>query len=127
MRVAAQNACKRVRWPQLPVMKTTLSTPSKSDLTSTRVLAALLERLERSATAVDAQQYQSVVRRLADALEQLDSGAGRDAILGEFPAASQLYENLQYQYAGLCRSPLDAALAAEKLARESIARASAPV
>lgn len=108
------------------VMKTTLSTPSKSDLTSTRVLAALLERLERSATAVDAQQYQSVVRRLADALVQLESGAARDAILGEFPAASQLYENLQYAYAGLCRSPLDAALAAEKLARESIARASAP-
>ena len=106
-------------------MKTTHPTHSQADLTSTRVLAALVERLERSATAVDAQQYQSIVRRLADALEQLESGAERDAVLAEFPAASQLYENLQYQYAGLCRSPLDAALAAEKLALASIMRASA--
>ncbi len=106
-------------------MKITHLTPSKADLTSTRVLAALLERLERSAAAVDAQQYQSVVRRLVDALEQLESSAERDAILAKFPAASEIYENLQYQHAGLCRSPLDAALAAEQLARESIARASA--
>lgn len=105
-------------------MKTTHLTPSKADMTSTHVLAALLERLERSVATVDAQQYQSVVRRLADALEQLDSSAERDAMLAKFPAASELYENLQYQHAGLCRSPLDAALAAEQLARESIVRAS---
>ncbi len=106
-------------------MKTTHPTLAKADLTSTRVLATLLERLERSATAVDAQQYQWVVRRLGDALQQLESGTKRDAMLAQFPAASELYENLQYQHAGLCRSPLDAALAAEQLARESIARASA--
>lgn len=114
-----------MRCPQLQTMKTTYPIPTKADLTSTRVLAALLERLERSATAVDAQQYQSVVRRLADALEQLDSSPERDALLSQFPAASELYENLQYQHAGLCRTPLDAALGAEKLAWQSIAKASA--
>jgi hypothetical protein len=104
-------------------MKTIHPTPSRADPTSTRVLAALLERLERSPTAVDAQQYRSVVRHLADALEHYDAGDGLDALLAEFPAASQLYENLQYEHAGLCRSSLDAALAAEMQARQWIARA----
>lgn len=107
-------------------MKTIHPTHSKSDVTSTRVLAALLERFEHSASPVDARQYQSVVRRLADALGRLDTQAERDAVLSEFPAASQLYENLQYQHAGLCRSPLDAALAAEQMARDAIARARMP-
>jgi len=104
-------------------MKTTHPTPSRADPTSTRVLAALLERLERSTAEVDAQQYRSVVRRLADALAQAEPGAALDAVLAAFPAASQLYENLQYEHAGLCRSPLDPALAAEMQAREWISRA----
>ncbi|MCW5628198.1 MAG: hypothetical protein KIT47_05010 [Rhodoferax sp.] len=106
-------------------MKTTHPTPSRADPTSTRVLAALLERLERSSTAVDAQQYRSVVRRLADTLGQAEPGAALDAVLAEFPAASQLYENLQYEHAGLCRSPLDPALAAEMQARQWISQAQA--
>jgi hypothetical protein len=106
-------------------MKTLHPTPSRADLTSTRVLAALLERLERSATPVDAQQYQSVARRLADALGRYVPGDGMDALLAEFPAASQLYENLQYDHAGLCRSPLEPALAAEMQARQWITRAAA--
>jgi len=106
-------------------MKTTHPTPSRVDLTCTRVLAALLERLDRSTVVVDAQQYQSVVRRLADALEQAEPGADMDAVLTQFPAASDLYENLHYIQAGLCRSPLDPALAAEMQAREWITRAQA--
>lgn len=106
-------------------MKITHPTPSRADPTSTRVLAALLERLERSNTPVDAWQYQSVVRRLADALRRYESGAMLDALLAEFPAASELYENLQYEHAGLCRSPLDPALAAEMQARQWITRAGA--
>lgn len=106
-------------------MKTTLPTPSRADLTSTRVLAALLERLECSATSVDAQQYRSVVRRLADALGDTEPGAPLEALLAEFPAASQLYENQQYAHAGLCRSQLDPALEAEMQARQWITRARA--
>jgi len=118
-------ACNRTPWPQMQVMKTTFPNPSRADLTSTRVLAALLERLDRSACAVDAQQYRSVVHRLSDALDQMESGAALDALLAEFPDASQLYENRRYQHAGLCRSPLDPALAAEVLARQWIDRARA--
>lgn len=88
-------------------------------------MAALLERLEHSTTAVDAHQYQSVVHRLSDALDQLASGAESDGLLTEFSAASELYENLRYQHAGLCRSPLDSALAAERQARQWIDRARA--
>jgi hypothetical protein len=106
-------------------MKTTHPTPSRADPTSTRVLAALLERLDRSRSSVDPRQYQAVVRRLADALGRCEPGATLDALLAEFPAASQLYENLRYEHAGLCRSPLDAALAAEIQARQWITRAGA--
>jgi len=107
-------------------MKTTHPTLFRADPTSTRVLAALLERLERSKVPVDAQQYQSVVRRLSDTLDQCEPGAALDALLSEFPAASQLYENMQYEHAGLCRSPLDPALAAELQARIWLERARAP-
>lgn len=106
-------------------MKTIHPTPSRADPTSTRVLAALLERLENSRSAVDAQQYRSVVRRLSDVLAQAEPGPRLDAVLAEFPAASQLYENLHYTHAGLCRSPLDPALAAEVTARQWITRARA--
>jgi hypothetical protein len=34
-----------------------------------------------------------------------------------------VYENLNYQHAGLCRSSLDVSLAAEVSARDAIARA----
>lgn len=103
------------------------SNPSRytTDLTSTRVLAALLERLDGSASAVDARQYESVARRLADALDNAEPGKALDGVLAGFPAAAELYENLHYQHAGLCRSPLDPALAAELQARQVIARASA--
>lgn len=106
-------------------MKTTHPTLSTADLTSTRVLAALLERLDRSA-AVDALQFQVVVRRLSEALGQMEPGAALDAVLAEFPAASQVYENAHYQHAGLCRSALDPALAAELQARQWIDRARLP-
>lgn len=102
---------------------TTRPTSTQPDLTVTRVLAALLERLEHSQAAVDAQQYRSVVLRLGEALALSDQSAGLDAVLEEFPAARELYENLNYQHAGLCRSALDVALSAELTARQWIAQA----
>jgi DNA-directed RNA polymerase specialized sigma24 family protein len=45
------------------------------------------------------------------------------ALLDTHPAAAELYENVNYQYAGLCRSALDASLAAEQLAKEALNRA----
>jgi 2-methylisocitrate lyase-like PEP mutase family enzyme len=92
-------------------------------LTVVATLAQLLQRLEVSRVPVDPQQYRSVAQRLADALKAVPSDTALDAILGVYPAAAELYENLQYQHAGLCRAPLEASLNSELQARDAIDRA----
>ena len=85
-------------------------------------LAQLLERLEVSVSTSGADQYQSVVRHLSDELRRLAGDTALTAVLGMFPAASELYENLQYEQAGLCRSPLELSLNSELQARATIDR-----
>ena len=93
------------------------------DLTPNLVLLAqLLQRLDQSREAVDGAQYRVVAQRLASAMEQADHESVQ-ALLALSPSAAELYENMQYAHAGLCRSPLDAALAAEAAARRAIAAA----
>lgn len=96
-----------------------------SKLANLRALLALagqLERLERGISALAADQYRELVQRLGRALDaELPAGA-LEAVLGLHPATAELYENLQYAHAGLCRSPLDAAVRAETAAREALAR-----
>jgi hypothetical protein len=105
-------------------METTPSTTqSPASLTVATLLAQLLERLDRSAAPVGAEQYRSVVRHLAEEFETLRSDSGLDRLLDAFPSAAELYENLNYGYAGLCRSPLQRALDAELQARQLIERA----
>jgi 2-methylisocitrate lyase-like PEP mutase family enzyme len=84
------------------------------------MLARMLERLDRSAVAVDPQQYRGVVEALREVLRTVPHDAGLEAVLEAAPATAELYENLQYEYAGLCRSPLEAALNAELAARTVI-------
>ena len=84
------------------------------------VLAALMERLDASSRAVNADQYLLVARRLGQALARAESGDALNALLDSHLSAAEAYENLQYQHAGLCRSPQDAALAAELAARKAI-------
>jgi hypothetical protein len=84
------------------------------------LLARVLERLERSAEPVDAEQYRSVVNHLASELSVTQNDAGLEAVLQACPAAAELYENLNYQHAGLCRTSLDIAMAAEEAARAAI-------
>jgi hypothetical protein len=98
---------------------------SQTPLTDAVLMAQLLERMERGRHP-DADQYRMVVRRLADELGRVQDVAALDALLEAHPAAAQLYENLNYQHAGLCRSLLDASLAAEMSARVAIARAKQP-
>jgi hypothetical protein len=104
-------------------MNATKPQPSKTSLTVTHVLAELLERLEHSAEPVGAEQYRSVVLHLINEFDDVEQGTALRAILDTHPAAAELYENVNYQYAGLCRSALDASLASEKQATEAIARA----
>ena len=84
------------------------------------MLARMLERLDRSEVAVDPLQYRGVVEHLADALRSAPHDAALEAVLEASPATAELYENLQYQHAGLCRSPLEAGLNAELAARAAI-------
>ena len=93
-------------------------------LTVARVLTGLLEHLERSRVAVDAAQYRLVAQRLADELSTLQPDAMMDAWLRGHPIAAESYENGAYEHAGLCRQPLDAALAAELQAKALIERVS---
>ena len=93
--------------------------------TDAALMAQLLERLERGGHP-DADQYRMVVRRLADELGRVQDADALDALLQAHPAAAELYENLNYQHAGLCRSLLDASLSSERRAREAIARAMRP-
>ena len=86
-------------------------------------LARLLEQLERTPGAIHPEQYRSVVSHLQRELESVDHDDTFRKLMDVFPAASQLYENLQYERAGLCRSPLDASLKAENAARAVLERA----
>jgi len=104
-------------------MNATQTHPLKTDLTVTHVLAELLECLEHSAVPVGAEQYRSVVLHLLDELGEVEQGVALGALLDTHPAAAELYENVNYQYAGLCRSALDASLAAEQQAKEALNRA----
>jgi len=84
------------------------------------LLARMLERLDRSTVAVDPQQYRGVVEHLGEVLRAVPYDAALEAVLEASPATAELYENLQYQHAGLCRSPLESALNAELAARAAI-------
>ena len=104
-------------------MNTTHSPAPKTDLAVTQVLSQLLERLEHSAVPVGAEQYRSVVMHLVSEFRDVESTPMLGKLLDAYPAAAQVYENLNYQHAGLCRSALDASLAAELAARKAIAQA----
>jgi hypothetical protein len=93
------------------------------EMHTVQVLAQLMERLEHSKVAVDAGQYQAVVRRLSEALNRAEPGPVLNAVLDTHPATAELYENLQYANAGLCRAPLDTSLATERSAKTAIERA----
>ncbi len=104
-------------------MNTPQAQSAHEDLAPIQVLATLLERLEHSAVAVDPQQYRTLADRLASALRAAKPGDRLGALLAAHPAAAEMYENMHYHVAGLCRSPLESSLAAEMQATEIIQRA----
>ena len=108
--------------PQTP--QTTRTLPAA--LGNVALLAQLLERLDRSARAPDAAQYRGVALRLAESLRDAPASVALDRLLGAFPAAAEVYENLRYAHAGLCRAPLETSLHTELVARAALDRAAAP-
>ena len=85
-------------------------------------LARVLEAVERSGGRVDPAQYRLLAQRLQQELLAVTGHARLGALLDHFPAAAQVYENLQYESAGLCRSHLDLAVATEGATRALIKR-----
>ena len=100
------------------------SPPTRPSLVLT--LARLLERLERSAEPVGAEQYRSVVLHLVQELDAASTDPALPAVLDSHPATAELYENLNYAHAGLCRSGLEASLNAELRAKDVIDKARRP-
>lgn len=96
------------------------TTPSPTLHKNLVVLARLLDRLERHAGPVDAQQYRAVASRLAAELASAPRDAALEAVLDASPLVAESYENLNYRHAGLCRSALEPALNAELAARAAI-------
>ena len=83
-------------------------------------LAQVLRRLERSRVPVDPEQYRALVGQITSELAQHPRDASLEMLLAAVPELAELYENLNYEVAGLCRSPLEASVQAEKAARAAI-------
>lgn len=100
------------------------ATPLKAPptLLSLRSMGVLLERLERLPRGAAASQYRDVALKVQRLLGEAEPGDELSALLQALPATAELYENMNYAHAGLCRSPLDAALEGELAARAAIAK-----
>jgi hypothetical protein len=48
------------------------------------------------------------------------------AVLNTFPVAAELYENINYQHAGLVRAPLEASLNSELKVKDVLAKMRLP-
>ena len=109
------------------VERSVVSTPNvdsdKLKLETVIALARILERVERSTTAVDADQYQVIVARLKAALSEDLPADALQAVLGAHPSAAELYENMHYEHSGLSRSSLERSVSSEMLATQVLARA----
>lgn len=86
------------------------------------MLSRLLEHLDHNGKAVNAEQYRSVAQHLTLAISQETPSDEFKLMLEQFPATAALYENLHYEYAGLCRSPLEASLQSEHTMRDVLKR-----
>jgi len=104
------------------------SSPSagSAQLSIIETLAYALERVERGFSSVSALQYRQLCARLSESLRTVGPGVSLQPLLDSYPATAELYENVNYERAGLCRSPLEASSDAEVMARTVLARARCP-
>jgi hypothetical protein len=102
---------------------TSTPTPHIQSLTALKQLISVFEMLDASAECVDADQFKLVAERLAEALRVAGASSAVRQLVRTSPAAAEIYENLQYEQAGLCLAPLDLATAYELKARQVIERA----
>jgi hypothetical protein len=100
---------------------TTIQVPAS--LQPLAAMGLLLERLERMPrSTASAAQYREVALKSQVLLAEAEPGPALDALLGVMPALAELYENLHYDHAGLCRHALEPASAAELATRELLVK-----
>jgi len=97
----------------------------KARLENVIALARLLERVERSSTAPNPDQYRALVRQLGDALDADLPAEALQAVLEAFPGAAELYETRHYATSGLSRSPLQRSVETEMRASQLLHRIAA--
>ncbi len=95
-----------------------------AELLSLVRLAQLLQALEGLGRAADPHQYQLLVTRLSAELREQQGHELLAGLLDHFPAAAEVYENLQYGHAGLVRAPLEMSLGSELATRSLLERVS---
>lgn len=83
-------------------------------------LAQLLQGLE--GRSVDPHQYRLLVQKLTAELSEHQAHEALHGLLDHFPAAAEVYENLQYGHAGLVRAPLELSLTSELATRSLLER-----
>lgn len=93
-----------------------------SELLALARLAQLLQALEGHGRAPDPHQYRLLVAKLGAELDEHQGHEALPGLLDHFPAAADVYENLQYGHAGLCRAALELSLTSELAARELLGR-----
>ncbi|ODU07917.1 MAG: hypothetical protein ABS84_15405 [Rubrivivax sp. SCN 71-131] len=103
---------------------TTIRIPAR--LQTLAATAMLLEKLERLPRSASAGQYRALVGQVHRLLDDVDGDPALESLLNRLPALAELHENRHYAQAGLCRSPLDDAVQAERQARELIEKLNTP-
>ncbi len=104
-------------------MSTQTRHPLPARLHALAAMAGLLERLERAPTSASPEQYRGVAQQVMRLLAEAEPDEHLHLLLNAAPQSAELYENLRYEIAGLCRAPLDTALNAELAATAAIAAA----
>lgn len=91
-------------------------------------LANMLQQLENriAATGAGADQYREVAEQLSTLLRRNEPDNLLYQVLSAFPAAAELYENVRFEYAGLCLHQIDQAASAEQAARDLFDRMQQP-
>jgi hypothetical protein len=107
---------------RMPVMPATYTLTVPNELLSVARLAQLLQGLEGKGRAADPHQYRLLVQTLTTELREQQAHEALSGLLDHFPAAAEVYENLQYGHAGLVRAPLEMSLASELAARSLLER-----
>jgi len=96
---------------------------TRTRLETVVALAHLLECVEPGMASASAEGYRRLVLRLQTTLSEDIPADALQAILGAYPAAGQVFENLHYEHSGLCRAPLEQSVFSERLAKHVIAHA----